>query len=131
MAKYVAVETHGAIRLIESDKACYTPAGWHKPYTYFTLDAINTPKKHPAQKRGALVHISGLTTHANNVRLVNEETCKEIDNIDAQILELKKERQSIIYENFLTFPLVQEGELQLSHEKSFATKQEADNTYNT
>ena len=126
MAKYVAIETHKSIRLVEIDQAMYQPAGWHKPYSYYTLDEISKAKRHPAQRRGALVHISGLCTHANNARIVDEQTCQELDDINAEIQNLKKRYWQVVRDRFRTFPLVQEGELRNYPEEVFQTKQEAE-----
>ncbi len=125
--RYVVAENRNkTVMLFEIDRASYIPAGWHKPYKYATLDNLNRLKTHPAEKRGALVHLPGQVIHANNVRMVDEATCKAIDDIDAQILALRKKRQAIIYEGFRTFPLVQLGDLKSGCEKVFTTKQEAE-----
>lgn len=126
MAKYVAIETHQSIRLIEIDKAWFTPAGWHKPYSYYTLDNLGKAKRHPAQRRGTLVHVSGLTTYAKNARIVDDVTCQELDDINTQINDLKKRYWAIVRDRFRTFPLVQEGDLRMSQDEVFQTKQEAE-----
>lgn len=127
MNKYVAVEmSNKNIRLHKAEEVSYTPAGWHKPYNYYTLDDMHKAKKHPSQKRPALIRSPGLVTRANNARIVTELTFKAIDEIDDMILQLRKKRQSLIYERFRTFPLVQEGDLERSRDKVFATRQEAE-----
>ena len=126
MAKYIAIETRQSIRLVEIDKATYTPAGWHKPYSYYILPDLGKAQRHPAQRRSALVHIDGLVTHANNARIIDASTCQEMDEINTQIQTLRKRYLALVHDRFRTFPLVQEGDLAKSHEKVFQTKQEAE-----
>lgn len=130
--QYIAVERLGFgthkkfIQYYTLDKASFTPAGWHKPYNYYTLDNIGKAKKHPAQKRPALVHLPSLVVRANQVRILDADTCQAIDDIDNQIKELLKQKSNIIQDNFYTFQLVQEVDLEKSHDKVYSTKQEAE-----
>ena len=125
MTNYIAVQHDKSIRLIETQHAHYTPAGWHPPYRYFTLMDLGKPKTRPAQKRPALVSISGLTTKSNNARVLDETTCIDIDMIDNQIKALRRRRQQVIYDRYLTFPLVKEGDIQNTTTLVFNTKKEA------
>jgi len=118
-SRYVVVNATGNLRLIEKGRAWYTPAGWHRPHRYHQL--------RPAKKRVALITIPGLVTRANNARIVPPDVCEELDGITAEILNLRRKFNAIIKDNFLTFPLVVDGDLERSHEEIFSTKQEANN----
>ena len=124
--KYVVFEHFKALRLIEVDKAVFTPAGWHRPYNYYTLDNLSKAKLNPSQKCGDRVTLPGYITSAKNVRLVDDTTCLEIDEIDDHILALRKKRHALIVERHRTFPLVNEHNLKRSHEEVFPTKKAAE-----
>ena len=124
---YIAYQgSNKYIKICKQDEASYTPPGWHKPYNYSTLDNISKTKVNPAEKKGARVHLPSLVTHANNVRVVSEKIEQQINDIDAQIVNLQKLRRSIIDDNFLTFRLVQENDLKRSYEEVFVTKSAAE-----
>ena len=128
MTAYVAVEGRQNKMLVEKEKAFYIPPGWSPPSkSYYLGDwAMKHPIKHPVTLRKASVRVPGLIVRANEARIVDDDTCKEIEDIDNQVLALKQKRREIIDDRFLTFDLVKEGDLQTTNSESrYPTKQEA------
>ncbi len=123
--KYVAVED-GQHRIVYPiEKAVYTPAGWHKPYQYSTLANLGKTLTNPAEKRHARVHLPGRVTAAANCRVVDDATAAKLDGIDAEIARLRQQFRDLVREQFLTFRLVEDGDLTRSHEPVFNSKAEA------
>ena len=130
MIKYIAVRTNNGVQLVEAAKTYYTPAGWHEGRTCQYLDLahgakLSKPQYRQPEKRNAEVSIPGVLTDANNARVVDDATTQAIDHIDSQIRGLIRRRREMVTENFLTFRLVQETDLQVSGTKVFTTKTEA------
>ena len=134
MTKYIAVEQTSFlgdgkskhITLFVPDKVSYTPPGWHEPYKYSTLEDISHSKINPAKKRVALVHIPGCTTSANNARVVSSEVCQALDDIDNRIADLRRSRAALIRDNFRTFQLLQQDDVELSSDRVHSTRQDAE-----
>lgn len=131
MIKYIAVKHHdGRIEMLPADRVYYTPAGWGKGGNKQYLDLAHgcrltkpvycPPKKGPAA-------ISGATwcTRADNARVVSDEVSKAIDDIDERIAALRRMKLNLVTEDFMTFRLVQDGDVQRSHAEVFPTMREA------
>lgn len=130
--KYVIYEHQKMKYLVPIEKASYIPAGWRKPYTAYAFGdwSMKKPILHPAEKLKARVSLPGINTWANNVRIVDDKTANEIDDIEKQINDLKMKRQQLIYDKFLTLRLVEENDLHLcGYEHIYPTKKEAEEAY--
>ena len=116
------------ITLVDPDKAQWTPAGWHKPSVYYTLDNLTKGHKQPARKRAALVDLPWRVVFANTVRVIDDDTLREVEAIEAEIRALAQTKADIIRDRFLTFRLVTGEDIANTAGRSFATKPEAEHT---
>lgn len=118
--------TKGRVMILK--EPCYTPAGWHEPYSYSTLDNLSRTRQAPAQKKEAFISVNYLSgIKPKDVRAISPQVQKRLEDIDNQIRALRQEYQRLLNEEFLTFPLVDVTELPVSHAKVFKTKTEAEN----
>jgi hypothetical protein len=102
------------------------PAGWHEPH-YFSYLGESKQRVHPAEKRPAMIHLPGCTTYLNYTRVVSPEVEQQINEIDRQVIELRKQRQLLLEDNFLAFELVATNDLPLAKfDKVYASKKEAE-----
>lgn len=111
--------------VVDSSKVTVTPAGWHKPYGYYTFDNLSKMRFHPPQKRGALAHVPSEVIALADLRIIPPDIERQLAGIDSQILELRKRYSAIVADNFLTFPLATIEDLPVSHTIVYQTKSEA------
>jgi hypothetical protein len=110
----------------QKNRLTIVPAGWHEPH-YFSCLGEFKQRIHPAKKRPAMIHLPGCTTYLNYTRVVSAEVEQQINEIDRQVIELRKQRQQLLEDNFLTFELVTVNDLPItSFEKVYASKKEAE-----
>jgi hypothetical protein len=130
MSKMVAVKDRQFIKLSPAENCYYIPGGWipsSKSYAFGDW-SMKHPFTEPPKHKKPMVYASklSLTTFANDCRIVPDNTMTEIDSIDAQIKQLQIKRADLLKNEFLTFPIVRESDLQPGTlHKRYTTKSEA------
>jgi len=126
---YIAIHRNGRIDTFPAEQVAYTPTGWVPPHSGIEFDPrtckLGKTIRYPPEKRAAWVAAGCVSVRANDARVVDDATAAALDDIDVQIKALYQRRRSLVAENFLTFRLVEEGDLKRSGARVYATKQEA------
>ena len=118
------------VTLYTEDKLTYIPAGWHKPAKYYTFTDMHKGQVRPAHKRPALVSAPNAVMNANNYRVVDEQTQRELEEINRQINVLRYKYNKILEDRYLTFRLVTKGDIQTNkHTTVYNTQKEAEAAY--
>jgi hypothetical protein len=127
--KYITYKRKGEqVRWYNTDKCSYVEGGWVEPKKVYAFGdwGMKHPMIEPASKVKPMVSMPGITTYAENCRFVPDAIANEIDSIEVQIKELINKKYTLLNNEFLTFPLVKEGDLPVSTlYKRYNTKTEA------